>query len=152
MTRVQSTGKTSPFRAAKVALVTVLAVAVVVGPALALTGDVHVTTYGVDDSAVFTGVERPDQAISGQVAVTFHLRQGTGVVEITSATPSGQTIDTASVSTTDETVRLHCTVRGLCVVRAIADGRVASEIVVDIELQYLPDLGWLPVSVPATAR
>jgi len=149
---VQSTGKTSPFRAAKVALVTVLAVAAVVGPALALTGDVHVTTYGVDDSSVFTGVERPDRAISGQVAVTFRLQRGTSVVEVTSATPSGQTIDTASVSTTDEAVRLHCTVRGLCVVRAIAEGRVESEIVVDIELQYLPDLGWLPASVPETAR
>ncbi|MEZ3144546.1 hypothetical protein [Halobaculum sp. MBLA0143] len=143
------TGKTSPFRAAKVVLVTLVAVAVVVGPAVVLTGDVRVTTYGVDDSDVFTGVERPDRAISGQVPVTFRISQGSGVVEVTTATPSGRTIDSASVSPTDETVRLHCSVRGLCVVRAVADGRIASEIVVDLELEYLPDYErLLPAAVP----
>jgi len=146
---VLPTGKTSPFQAAKVVLVTLVAIAVVIGPAVALTGDVRVTTYGVDDSDVFTGVERPDRALSGQVAVTFRIAQGSGVVEVTSATPSGKTIDSASVDPTDETVRLHCTVRGLCVVRAVADGRIVSEIVVDVELEYLPDYGrLLPTAAP----
>jgi hypothetical protein len=149
---VLPTGKTSPFQAAKMVLVTLVAIAVVIGPAVALTGDVRVTSYGVAGSAAFAGVEEPKRALSGQVTLTVHLDDPGNVVHLTSATPSGKTIDSARVGTTETSARLQCNVRGFCVIRAVVDGETVSEIVVDVELKYLPDYGQILPTVTHDPR
>jgi hypothetical protein len=94
-------------------------ITIVLTPVILYTGQTTVTTQGVEESEVFTGVDSEvTRSPFSQPTLTVHVALGKEVGEVISSTVAGETLDTERLDMQTTSVKIQCEPNRRCMVKA----------------------------------